>query len=270
MSDFRGIFVRRIGKLLPRFAKNLLLKSGIIKDLVFGKHGHGFWEERLLLFFGAVVKPGWICVDVGANFGFHTIPLAKLCAPNGFVYAFEAFPETAVGLQHEIDKENLSSCVKVESVAISDGTEKKVHLFAGRDNHHGEWSIVPRYEYGRSATPEIEVDAIDLDSYFKGKPRIDLVKIDVEEAENKVLAGMQRILKEDRPILMVEFHNDALALEGCAKYLSSDYDFFDPDGCPTDPGRQWRYHTYCFPKETTMDVEGIFASLGPRVLNRKA
>ncbi len=59
----------------------------------------------------------------------------------------------------------------------------------------------------------VEVPTITVDELMSGGPPVSLVKIDVEGAEDKVLAGMTRILAEDRPIIFTEaltFESDHL------------------------------------------------------------
>src|SRR5262249_12337700 len=46
-----------------------------------------------------------------------------------------------------------------------------------------------------------------------GIGRVPVVKIDVEGAEGLVLDGMQGILRDDRPALLVEHNDDALAAQ---------------------------------------------------------
>ena len=53
------------------------------------------YEPELTDVIRHVVRPGWVCVDVGANIGVITRLLAELTGPNGRVIAFEAFPPNA-------------------------------------------------------------------------------------------------------------------------------------------------------------------------------
>ena len=68
---------------------------------------------------------------------------------------------------------------------------------------------------GRQAAFEqaIEVDVISVDDlvYTEGCPPPDLMKIDLEGGEGEALRGMGRILREVRPILLIEVHGAAAA-----------------------------------------------------------
>src|SRR5882762_3685701 len=50
---------------------------------------YGEWCEDEIVSLSKVVQPGSLAVDVGANIGTHTVPLAKLVTNSGLVLAFE-------------------------------------------------------------------------------------------------------------------------------------------------------------------------------------
>ena len=51
---------------------------------------YGEYSEGEVAVFNKVLKPGDVAIDVGANIGALTIPMARLVGENGCVYAFEA------------------------------------------------------------------------------------------------------------------------------------------------------------------------------------
>ncbi|MFB6095228.1 MAG: FkbM family methyltransferase [Halodesulfurarchaeum sp.] len=51
-----------------------------------------------------------------------------------------------------------------------------------------------------------EVDAVSLDGFFDDRETPDLIKIDVEGAEMKVLRGAETVLQEEHPVLLLEVH----------------------------------------------------------------
>src|SRR4051794_6121732 len=50
----------------------------------------GSFEPRTIALYRRAVAPGSVVLDLGANIGAHTIPLAGLVGPQGRVHAFEA------------------------------------------------------------------------------------------------------------------------------------------------------------------------------------
>lgn len=53
-----------------------------------------------------------------------------------------------------------------------------------------------------------QVKATSLDKYFPAGSRLDLVKIDIEGAADSAFTGMRRLMKEARPVLVIEFHGE--------------------------------------------------------------
>jgi FkbM family methyltransferase len=153
------------------------------------------------------VLPGATCADVGAHVGAITRVLARAVGSGGHVFAFEAYPPNAEDLRKTLSAKGLS-WVTVENFAITDGTERTVWLHSGRDRTSSEWNVVGHDVDGRETPPELEVQAISLDDYLPAGAPLDFVKIDVEGAEARVLAGMRRLLREARPVILTEFHDD--------------------------------------------------------------
>jgi FkbM family methyltransferase len=176
-----------------------------------------------------IVKPGWICADVGANIGMITSVLANAVGPEGRVVAFEAFPENAHILGQRMDGLGFSERVIVENIAVTDGLAVRVGLNAGRNRSSLEWNIMGHDVDGYPMQPELEVDAISLDHYFKqGKP-LHFVKMDIEGAAALALAGMRNLLHEQHPIMLIEFHDEP-EWESRKELLDTGYALFDLEG----------------------------------------
>ncbi|HKU56491.1 MAG TPA: FkbM family methyltransferase [Gaiellaceae bacterium] len=79
-----------------------------------------------------------------------------------------------------------------------------------------------------------KVRAVALDSWFSPGEALHFAKIDVEGAEGLVLAGMQRLLRDTRPLLAVEFHDDD-PWGSRQELLDAGYALSGTDGTPIDP-----------------------------------
>ncbi len=96
--------------------------------------------------------------------------------------------------------------------------------------------------------PEFSIPATSLDNYFSSGERIDLVKIDVEGAGYEVVAGMQRILKQARPILVFEVHSTEEW--GSRKYLTeADYTVYSLLGKKMDEPEEFVFHCIAAPND---------------------
>ncbi len=193
------------------------------------------------------VRPGWVCADIGAHHGVITALLAKLVGRTGLVAAFEAHPQNAAILRENIDRSGYRDRIKVENKAVADGASDKVTLFAGRKRSSSEWNVVGRDLDGVQTAPELQIPAVSVDQYFAGQ-RVDFVKIDVEGGAAAVLNGMSRTLRESRPVVLLEFHNER---EWNARQLlvRAGYDILDMKGkkVPDGPEVPRIYHCLARP-----------------------
>lgn len=134
-------------------------------------------EARITRVAMSKLKPGSIGVDVGANYGFITLIMAKSVKPDGKVISFEPVSHIKKVLSDNIKKNNLEE----NHILISQ--------FAGKNNDD-------RY---------VTVDQV-LSSY--GIEKIDFIKIDVDGGDYEVLLGAKVILSQCHPPLVVEMHKN--------------------------------------------------------------
>jgi FkbM family methyltransferase len=196
-----------------------------------------------------IVRPGWLCADVGAHHGSITRIMAEATGPTGRVVAFEAHPVNARTLARRVRRHD--GRVTVEALAVSDGTRDRVMLFGGRGGSSAEWTITGRGVDGREGEPGPEVRAVALDAYFPSGEGPRFVKLDAESAEAEVLHGMRRVVREDRPALVIEFH-DERGWAARRVLLDAGYRLWDArDGSALAPEDPRAYHCLALPPEHT-------------------
>lgn len=233
-----------IKNILPRQVKDNLRRRPFIKKMISITYERDF--QKLIC---KTVKPGFICADVGANVGQLTLLIAKCAAPEGKVFAFEAHPENTDELRKRIMVSKYKGMIIAENLAISDGLEKEVFLYPGRGNASDEWNIVGYDVLGKRKDPKLKVPSTSLDLYFPEESRLDFVKIDIEGAEALALKGMRRLLRESRPVILVEFHNDE-GWAGRKELFDANYDIFHAsERLQIDPERKTQrvYHCIAMP-----------------------
>jgi FkbM family methyltransferase len=126
--------------------------------------------------------------------------MAKLLGGQGKVYAFEPWPENYACLSSNLrhnDGLNESVVALHKAVGATDGT---VYLTGGSsDGHH-------HLQQG-SELADVEGTIVSLDCFIKsGNPCPALMKIDVEGMEANVIEGAKEILRQSKPILILEHH----------------------------------------------------------------
>jgi FkbM family methyltransferase len=170
----------------------------------------GTYETAELELVREHLRPGATALDIGANVGLFTIHMANLVGRQGRVHAFEPFPAVADLLARSIVENSFAQRVEQVRAAVTD-QPGLVDLFAGRDalNHSGSF-LLPD-----GARPEVpgdvlRVPAVRLDDHPLRRP-VSLIKIDVEGAEPLALRGAERLLREDRPLVLAELNPTQLA-----------------------------------------------------------
>jgi FkbM family methyltransferase len=153
-------------------------------------------------------------IDVGAWWGPWTWWLARTASE---VHAFEPNVEIAAVLARVVPPN-----VHVHAQAVSDEVgEARLSIPYGGRGTEGRASLLPRP--GRPVNvPTVSLDSLDL-------PGIGFVKIDVEGHEYAVLQGAARILKRDRPNIVLEveqqFHGEGPSMYEIFRVLADmDYE----------------------------------------------
>lgn len=148
-----------------------------------------------------LVTPGTWVIDVGANIGFFSMYFCRWVSQGGKVIALEPEPKNYTLLLNTMKKNQKKQTIETLSVAAdsSDGTAK---LFLN-PLHPGDHRLGPQ---------GLEVTTISIDTLLEKRnwPAVSLIKIDVQGAEMRVLAGARRTIQRLYPSFFVEIDESAL------------------------------------------------------------
>jgi FkbM family methyltransferase len=162
----------------------------------------GTHEERVQEFVAEHVKPGFVVYDIGAHIGFFTLLFSSLAGTAGRVYAFEPLPQNFDRLTANIEANGLSN-VEACSLAISD-EEGSATLVVDDSSLKGHLAEMKP----GGAENVVRVEARTIDAMVCHAARIpDLLKIDVEGAEGRVMRGAAQTIQACRPRLIIEIHS---------------------------------------------------------------
>jgi FkbM family methyltransferase len=130
---------------------------------------------------------------------------ARLVGPGGRVISFEVDPEIAIRLRVNLAYNKFTHAVVEEKAVWSETTTVS---FARVDTNTSPDRGLGHVSTGDSvAANTISVEAVSLDEFVLLHPAPDFLKCDVEGAEVAVFQGAERLLREKRPILLVEMHS---------------------------------------------------------------
>jgi FkbM family methyltransferase len=140
---------------------------------------------------------GGTFLDVGANAGHFVYLAAAKIGPSGCVHAIEAAPLTARRLRADIAANGLTGRVVLHELAVADTPGKMRLQYAAGPSPHGMRYLDPSAADGGEVVRVTTIDELLPDL------RADVVKIDVEGADLRVLHGMSKVLAAYPPKLLI-------------------------------------------------------------------
>jgi FkbM family methyltransferase len=173
----------------------------------------GAYEEQTVRWFRGALRPGMTVLDVGAHVGQYTLVAASDVGAKGRVHAFEPNPGTFKRLSANIELNGYQH-VEAHPVALSDAAGAAT-LYVPKHDNIGEASLQPCQD----GMDQTSVRTTTLDEWVKtadlgSRPRIDLMKIDVQGFEAKVIQGGRETLSRFRPTIVCEFEERWLHASG--------------------------------------------------------
>ena len=158
------------------------------------------YEPHLTSFLLHELRPEMVFLDIGANIGWFTL-LAASRLSQGRVIAVEPNIYNVQLLNHSL-LANQFKHVTVYPFAATDAAAILALSFIGSNGR-----ITPT-ETGRFDQQYIQ--GLPLDQLLPENTRVDVLKIDIEGYEWVAFKGMNRILEQNRPLIVTEFHPKAM------------------------------------------------------------
>ncbi len=166
----------------------------------------GGFEVRTLDRYKELVGDGDIVLDIGANVGSHTLPLAQLVGGTGKVISFEptahafAKQKTNISLNstlaQRIDAHQMMLMASA-SEAMPEAVYSSWPLEVAEDlhsEHHGRLM----------STQGARLGTLDETLRDLGVDKVDFIKLDVDGNELEVLLGAAATLEQSKPSIMLE------------------------------------------------------------------
>ena len=215
---------------------------------------YGEYSEAEPALWRKLIKPGDIALDIGANIGALTLPLAEMVGPEGRVHAFEPHLQNHMLLQN--------NCYGHANVEVWNDALGSEVTFADAPR----LETLPHTNYGgiefsQSQTGMAQVMPLDHLSFW----RVDFMKIDVEGWEIDVIHGAMLTINRDRPLMYVEVDRPDVAQRLAELLKDIDYVSFphEPRLCSSDNWKKRRVGRYeniisknvlCIPNERAAEV----------------
>lgn len=171
----------------------------------------GMWEPEYTALFRRLVRPGDTVFDLGANHGVYTLLAAALAGSTGRVHAFEPNPR-------------LAYLADMSARLNGHGDTVTVHRLCAGDTNGSTWLVFDtafsgggtQNRAGEDGETALACRTAILDEMFPDPAfRLDVVKLDVEGSEGRVLRGMRSLLARSPDVrILMEFAPAMLAGSG--------------------------------------------------------
>jgi FkbM family methyltransferase len=222
--------------LLGRTDQEIVSRDSVTYDLDlsegidFAIYLGNLYERQTRSALSKLVSPASLVLDIGANIGAHTLHLAQLVGPMGRVLAFEPTDFAFRKLRRNLDlNRSLASRVEVFHcfLTANDGVSVPNVIYSSwpldvEDGLHAK-------HLGREMKTGI-AQARSLDSILAehADRKVQLVKLDVDGFECDVLRGASSLLRDTRPIFVMELAPYVLEERGAS--LDQLVSYFIPNG----------------------------------------
>ena len=156
-----------------------------------------------------LISQGNTIIDIGTNIGATALQLALCTGSTGFVYGFEPDPVNYSSCIENIKLNNISN-VLVGNIGLGD-QDATLNMVVQTPLNRGGNRIKSKSDNDEVEQKLVKVTALDnwVDKN-KNISKIDLIKIDVEGYEMKVLQGARQTIKTFKPTLFIELDDNNL------------------------------------------------------------
>jgi FkbM family methyltransferase len=153
------------------------------------------WFEKESAFVLRWLKPGMTAIDIGANVGVYSLPMARQVAPGGRVIAYEPASEPR-RLQEISRRLNQANNLEIVAAALSD-RERQGHLVFGASSELNSLG-------NTGAGEDVRITSLDHEDAVRTWQSPDFIKIDAEGEEERILAGGRAFFHRHSPLVQFE------------------------------------------------------------------
>ena len=167
---------------------------------------NGVWEPHISELIGGFLNvPNAAVIDVGANVGATSIPLAKHFTEARF-FLFEPHPIIFNDLVRNISFNKIEN-IKAYNIAITDQSDSFLPFFAQKNaKNFGLSSFTLNHDIEEYEV--IRVECKSLDAMFDSEINLKVIKIDTQGHELNVLLSAKNLILKYRPIVFFEFESE--------------------------------------------------------------
>jgi len=206
--------------------------TNAVTKFLYWRNIEGFEYSSVKIFI-ELIKTSRIFFDVGSNIGYYSLLASSIRKKQIEVYAFEPMPSIFDYLKKNIVLNNYKNINPINlALSNENGTATFYSIlnlkFKELPQLTGDGGLSAEHS-GISSKIRFNVNTITLDDFVLknlGNKKIDLIKLDVEANEQKVLMGADKVLSIHRPIIQCEILKNQIEIELLDVLKKYDYLYF--------------------------------------------
>lgn len=165
------------------------------KSVVSGMSSSSYYEPHIQQLIKDTVKPNFRCLDIGANYGQHTVLMSKLAES---VIAIEASEENFAFLEDTI---LINSCDNIKAINAAVWSEKTQLSFSYAETN-AACSYLSTKGWHQDNEHITVLDTVTLDEMFHGASQFDFIKLDIEGSETFAIDGGKNVFAQNDKLLI--------------------------------------------------------------------
>src|SRR5262245_31710705 len=170
----------------------------------------GSFEPNEFAFLDRTLRRGMTFIDVGANDGLYTLFAARRVGRRGRVVAVEPSSRERGNLERNLARNRLKRVVVVAAALADEAGHAILQIAPALHGGHNTLGGFAHEGVSAVDTERVPVETLDGLAERLGLGKVDVIKVDVEGAEVKMLEGGRALLKASRPVMLLEANEEAL------------------------------------------------------------
>lgn len=165
-------------------------------------------NEDMIAFFKQFIKNGDLVIDIGANIGDTTVPMALCAGTSGLALGFDPNPYVFKILQTNASLNKDKTNIAPQPYAISQQEEEFYFISSEASFGNGGISPTPDSKHGKFVYPQ-KIRGVNLHKFLKENynewiPKFSFIKIDTEGYDKEIIKSISDLLTACKPTVVAE------------------------------------------------------------------
>ena len=164
--------------------------------------------EPTVAFFNQFIKAGDLAIDIGANIGDTTVPMALCTGTTGLTIGFDPNPFVVKILKENVNLNKDKYVIAAEQCAISTTPAEFYFVSSEASFANGGISPTAQSKHGKFSHKE-KVKGVNLKSYLETKypewiSKLSFIKIDTEGYDKEIVKSISDLIQQCKPVIVAE------------------------------------------------------------------